>query len=177
MDRPESCSTAGGRRGWTWLALFLVLLAGCKPDDFAASSVEDMTADELLSHLKLTGVVQDGSRQWALFLLAVPGRPAEWLKLMPGQRLGELEIRAVDNAARTVDVEFGGRGMTLSEATHGLNPEDGHAWLQRLSADEHAHLYNTPERQELVDEHSRAQAERQQMELQRETEERGQPSQ
>jgi hypothetical protein len=134
-----------------------------------------MTAEELLMHLKLTGVLRDGSREWALFLVAVPGRPTEYLKLRPGQRVGELEIRAIDHAARTVSVQGGDRGLTLSEATHGLKPEDGYAWLQRLTPDEHTRLYSSPARQQFVDDHSQAQTERQLKELERELEERQQP--
>ena len=172
MDRPSSCAVRHRGRGWTWLALAAALLAaGCKPDDPAALSVEDMAPEELLSHLKLSGLVREGSRQWALFLVAVPGGPTEHLKLMPGQRVGGLEIRSIDHAAQTVDVWAGDRDLTLSEATHGLKPEDGYEWLQRLTPDEHARLYNSPERQQLVDEHSRAQAERQLQELERELEE------
>jgi hypothetical protein len=175
MDRPGTCGLKPRGRGWRRLALAAALLAaGCKPGDPAALSVEDMEPEELLSHLKLAGLVRDGSRQWALLLVAVPGGPTEHLKLMPGQRLGGLEIRSIDHAAQTVDVRAGDRDLTLSEATHGLKPEDGYPWLQRLSADEHARLHNSPERQQLVDEHSRAQAERQLQELERELEERGQ---
>jgi hypothetical protein len=174
MDRPGSSRVERGWRGWKWLALSLTLVGGCKPDDFTGSSAADMTADELLAHLKLTGVLRDGSREWALLLLAVPGRPTEYLKLMPGQRVGELEIRTIDHARGTVGVQAGDRAATLSEATHGLRPEDGYAWLQRLTPDEHARFYNSPERQELVDDHAAAQAERQRKELERELDERRQ---
>jgi len=133
-----------------------------------------MTVEELLMHLKLTGLVQDESRQWALFLLAVPGKPREYVKLMAGQRLGGLEVRAIDRATQTVDVRWGDREATVSAAMHGLKPEDGYAWLQRLTADEHARLYNSPERQRLVNDHSQAQAERQLEELARELAEREQ---
>lgn len=175
MDRPRSCTMRQGGRGWKWLALALALFAGgCKPDDSTASSVEDMAPEELLAHLKLTGLARDGSRHWALFLLAVPGKPTEYVKLMAGQRLGDLEVRAIDQATQTVDVRLGDWDATLSEATHGLKPEDGYAWLQRLTADEHARLYNSPARQRLVGDHSQAQEQRQLEELARELQEREQ---
>jgi hypothetical protein len=43
-----------------------------------------------------------------------------------------------------------------------------------LTPDEHTRLYNTPERQELVEDHARAQDERQRQELARELAEREQ---
>ncbi len=175
MRRPNSCDPRQGGRGWRRVALLALLLAaGCKPDGSLGDSAADGGTDDVLSHLKLTGLVQDGSNQWALFLLAEPGETTEYMKLMAGQRLGDLEVRAIDPAAQTVDVRVGGRDATLSLATHGLKPEDGYAWLQRLTADEHARLYNSPARQRLVECHTQAQEERQRQELARELQEREQ---
>lgn len=175
MRGPNSCDPLQGGRGWRGVAfLALLFAAGCKPGGSLGDSAADGAAEEFPSHLKLTGLVQDGSNQWALFLLAEPGEPTEYMRLMAGQRLGDLEVRAIDPAAQTVDVRVGDRDATLSLATHGLKPEDVNPSLQRLTADEHARLYNSPERQRLVEDHSRAQELRQGEELAREIEEREQ---
>lgn len=133
-----------------------------------------MSADEFLAHLWLSSLVEDGSKRWALLLLAVPGRPAEHLKLMAGQRLGDLEILAIDPAAGSVEVRVLGRHATLSLDTDAPGPEDGFSWLQRLTPEEHARRYNSPARQRLASEHSEAQERRQLEELARELEEREQ---
>lgn len=173
MDRMTSRERMEGPRGRPWLALVAVLLAaGCKPGDAPPASVGDLSTGEFLAHLKLGGLVEDGEKRWALFLLAVPGRPAEHLKLMAGQRLGDLEVLAIDPAARTVEVRVGEREESLSLATHGLKPEDRYAWLQRLTPDEHARRHNSPARLQFVDDHAEAQEQRQREELARELEER-----
>lgn len=166
-----------GRRGWRWLPLGAVLLAaGCKPGgghgdepgDYDAAFGSDRADDEILTHLKLTGFANHGSKQWVRLLLAVPGQPTEYLKLMEGQQQGKVEVNGIDPVAQTVYVRVGDQDATLTFATQGLKPEDGYAWLQRLTADEHARLYNSPARQQLVGDHSQAQEQRQLEELARE---------
>ncbi len=173
MDRMRSWERMEGPRGSPWLALVVVLLAaGCKPGDPPPASVGDLSSGEFLTHLKLTGLVEDGEKRWALLLLAVPGRSAEHLKLMAGQRLGDLEILAIDPATGAVDVRVGERDESLSLATHGLKPEDRYGWLQRLTPDEHVRRHNSRTMQQLVGDHAHAQEERQREELARELEER-----
>jgi hypothetical protein len=151
-----------------------LVAAACKPGGPRAGSAGDIAAEEYLGHLKLAGLVEDGSNQWALFLLAVPGRAAEHLKLMPGQRLGDLELLAIDQEAEAVEVRVRGMEAELSLAANGLRPEDSYPWLQRLTPDEHARRHNSPARQEFVGDHSQAQEARQREELEREMEERRQ---
>jgi hypothetical protein len=151
-----------------------LVAAGCKPGGPRAGSAGDISAEEYLGHLKLAGLVEDGSKQWALFLLAVPGRAAEHLKLMPGQRLGDLELLAIDREAESVGVRVRGLEAELSLAANGLRPQDSYSWLQRLCPDEHARRHNSPARQEFVGDHSQAQEAHQREELAREMEERQQ---
>lgn len=173
MDGIRSRERVEGPRGRSWLALVVVLLAaGCKPDDVPPASVGELSTAEFLAHLKLGGLVEDGEKRWALLLMAVPGRPAEHLKLMAGQRLGDLEVLAIDPAARTVEVRVGEREESLSLATHGLKPEDSYAWLQRLTPEEHARRHNSPARQQFVGDHAQAQEQRQREEIAREIEDR-----
>ena len=155
------------------ISLSLLLIAsGCKQDASAPAALSAMKPEELSAHLKLTGLAEDGPSRWALFVLAVPGQPTEHLKLKEGQRLGGLEVLAIDPSGRSVDVRLQGQNLTLSLAADGLKPEDGYAWLQRLTPDEHARNYNSPARRQLVDDHAKAQEERQREELAREIEER-----
>jgi hypothetical protein len=157
----------------------VLLAGGCKPKGGSVDATETVEAveparatEELLAHLKLAGFAELGLKRWALFLLVQPGQPAEHLKLQEGQRQSGLEVLAIDPAAQTVLVRVGDLEETLSMATHGLNPGDGHAWLQRLSPDEHARRYNPPARQGLVEDHVQAHEQRQLQELARELEDR-----
>ena len=183
MNRLKTGRTGHGRHAWRWIALALISPGvGCKPGSgtgegltgFEAASSTDMADETLLAHLKLTGLVGLESKRWALFLVAEPGKPTEYLKLMEGQRLGALEVGVIDAVEQSVSVRVGDWDATLSMATHGLKPEDGYAWLQRLTPDEHTRLYSTPERQRLVGDHAQAQEDRQRQELARELAEREQ---
>jgi hypothetical protein len=171
------------KQGWRWLALgALLVAAGCgpagghgeEPGDSDAALVSESTSEEILTHLKLTGFAKHGAKQWVLLLVAAPGKPTEHLKLMKGQCQSGVEVRSLNAVAQTAVVRVGELDATLSLATEGVKPEDGYAWLQRLTPDEHARLYNSPARQQLVEDHSRAQEERQLQELARELEEREQ---
>lgn len=170
MKRSEIDSRSRGWQAGRWLALASLLLAvGCKP-----GSGTDTTAATLLSHVKLTGVVELGSKRWALVLIAEPGKPTEFLKLMEGQRQGGLEVHSIDAREQSISVRVDDRDVTLSLATHGLKPQDGYAWLQRLTPDEHSRLYLTPEKLRFVDDHAQAHELRQHQELVRELAERTQ---
>ncbi len=142
------------------VSVLLLLAVGCKQGSSTASP--DPAA--LLAHLKLTGVVEADAQRWALLLVAEPGKPTEHLKLTVGQRQGALEVLAIDARAQTVSVRVGDQEATLSPATHALKPEDGYAWLQRLTPDEHARLHRATERGRFVDAHTEAHEERQRRE-------------
>src|SRR5262245_33036969 len=102
MDRSRSSGRRTGRRAWAWPLLALVSAAGCKEDAFTPTALNEMKAEELAAQLKLSGLVEDGASRWALFVLAVPGKPTEHLKLKEGQCLGGLAVLSIDPSKRAV---------------------------------------------------------------------------
>lgn len=142
------------------LSVLLLLAVGCKQGSSTASTDQAT----LLAQLKLTGVGETDASRWALLLVAEPGKPTEHLKLTVGQRQGAIEVLAIDARARTVSVRVGNHEATLSPVTHAPKPEDGYAWLQRLTPDEHARLHRATERGHFVDAHTQAHEERQRRE-------------
>lgn len=177
MDARIHADTRPARREWRWLPLAALLLAaGCKQGAPAGGAEPtpppERASDEILPYLRLVGFARDNAREWVLLLLAEPGKPTEHLKLMTGQRQCGVEVRAINRGAKTAAVLVGDLETTLSMAEQGLSPEDEYAWRQRLSPDEHARNYNSPERQQLVEDHAQAQEQRQLEELAREREDR-----